>query len=89
MIGKLKPGKLADWRKGLEDWKSARNVPGFVNEYTLIGNDGVTLASCVVFESKEAYMDLANDPDQDHWWRTRVVPLLDGEVSWIDGTWAD
>lgn len=88
MIGKLKPGKQGDWTKGLEDWKSERKVPGFVNEYTLIADDGLTLASCVVFESKDAYMALANDPLQDRWWRDRVVPLLDGEVRWIDGTWA-
>jgi antibiotic biosynthesis monooxygenase (ABM) superfamily enzyme len=88
MIGKLKPGKQADWRKDLEDWKAERKVPGFVNEYTLIGDDGVTLASCVVFESKEAYMALANDPEQDRWWQNRVVPLLDGGVRWIDGNWA-
>ena len=57
-------------------------------EYTLVGDDGRTIVSCVVFESKELYFQLANDPEQDNWYRERVARLLDGDPQWIDGTWA-
>lgn len=88
MVGRLKPGKQDEWLQGLAQWRKERNVPGFVNEYTLFGDDGVSVATCVVFESKEAYEKLSGDPEQDRWWRERVVPLLDGEVQWTDGHWA-
>ena len=89
MIGKLASGASPeDWRKGLEDWKRERDVAGFRSEYTLVGDDGRTIVSCVVFESRELYLQLANDPEQDKWHRERVLPLLEGEPQWIDGTWA-
>lgn len=90
MIGKLASGaSLDDWRKALEDWKRERDASGFEGEYTLIGDDGQTLVSCVSFQSKELYSKLADDPEQDRWYRERVTPLLDGEPRWIDGTWAE
>ena len=90
MIGKLATGtSVSDWRKGLEDWKRERKVAGFQGEYTLIGDDGHTIVSCVTFESKDLYTKLADDPAQDKWYSERVAPLLDGEPQWIDGTWAE
>jgi hypothetical protein len=90
MIAKLAVGaSVDDWRKSLEDWKRERNVPGFQAEYTLAADDGRTMVSCVVFESKELYTQLADDPEQDKWYGERVAPLLEGEPRWIDGTWAD
>ena len=88
MIGKLAPqATIAEWHQGLEDWKRERNADGFGAEYTLLGDDGKTIVSCVIFESEESYRRLADDPEQDTWYRERVVPLLDGEPQWIDGTW--
>ena len=88
MIGKLAPGVTrADWEKGLEEWKQARNAPGFQGEYLLVGDDGRTIASCVIFSSKEEYLALADDPEQDTWWREKAMPMLDGDVQWIDGSW--
>jgi hypothetical protein len=88
MIGKLAAtATIEDWHKDLEDWKRERNVEGFVAEYTLLGDDGKTIVSCVIFESEESYRRLADDPEQDRWWRERVVPLLEGDVQWIDGRW--
>ncbi len=78
---------LDDWQKSLEEWKRERNVPGFAAEYTLLGDDGRTIVSCVIFESKDAYLALADDPEQDTWWRERVMPLLDGDPQWVDGSW--
>lgn len=90
MIGKLGEGvSVEDWLRGLEEWKKERQVPGFHGEYTLVGDDERTLVSCVVFESKALYQQLADDPEQDRWWTEKVVPLLDGEPQWIDGHWAE
>lgn len=88
MIGKLKtPGtgqSLVDAAKKWED----RKVDGFQASYPLLSDDGTTVVSCVVFESKEKYFALANDPTQDEWWRTVMAPMLDGDPQWIDGVWA-
>lgn len=89
MIARLATGvSVDDWQKGLEEWKQERNVPGFEGEYLLVGDDGRQIVSCVVFESEAAYKALADDPEQDTWWREKVMPQLDGEPTWIDGTWA-
>lgn len=88
MIGKLKtPGTgdaLVDAGKKWEE----RKVDGFQASYPLLSDDGTTVVSCVVFESKEKYLALANDPAQDEWWRTVMAPMLDGDPQWIDGVWA-
>ena len=90
MIAKLRDGvSVGDWQKGLEEWKAERNVPGFQGAYLLVSDDNKTLVNCVIFESKELYLELANDPEQDAWHQAKVAPLLDGEPQWIDGTWPD
>ncbi|HZT67104.1 MAG TPA: hypothetical protein VFA11_15050 [Acidimicrobiales bacterium] len=90
MLGKLAVGaSMDDWRKGLEDWKRERRVPGFQGEYALLGDDKRTIVSCVSFESEQAYRRLAEDPEQDQWYRERIAPLLEGDPQWIDGSWAD
>jgi hypothetical protein len=43
----------------------------------------------VRFNSKAEYEALADDPRQDEWWRTQMMPLLDGEPEWVDGEWRD
>ena len=88
MIGKLAEGVTADdWQKGLAEWKRERNVPGFQGEYSLVTDDGRTIVNCVVFESRDQYFQLADDPVQDEWYRTKIAPLLDGDPQWIDGYW--
>ena len=42
------------------------------------------LMMTVVFSSKAAYENNANDPEQDRWYR-ELVDLLEGEPRWIDG----
>ncbi len=87
MIGKLRtPGtaqKLVDAAKA---WES-REVDGFQASYPFASEDGTTVVSCIVFESKEKYMTLANDPSQDEWWSSVMAPMLDGDPQWIDGSW--
>ncbi|MBI1351957.1 MAG: hypothetical protein GC156_12660 [Actinomycetales bacterium] len=69
------------------DWRG-RNVPGFVRESVLLGDDGRTVVMTVVFESKDAYLALADDPGQDEWWSTVARPMLEEDPQWIDGHWA-
>jgi len=47
------------------------------------------LMVAVVFESKETYEANANDPEQDTWFREKLVPLLESEPRWIDGDWIE
>jgi hypothetical protein len=70
-----------------KDWR-ARNVPGFVRESVLLCDDGETVVMTVVFESKEAYLSLADDPSQSVWWETVARPMLAEDPQWIDGIWA-
>ena len=71
--------------KKWEEW----NVSGFLGSYPLAGDDDETIVSCVLFESKESYLTLADDPAQDEWWQSEMAPLLDGDVKWIDGAWVE
>ena len=90
MIGKLAAGASeSDWQRGIQEWKTERKAAGFIDEYVLASDDGKTIVSCVVFESKDAYLALANDPEQDKWYQAKVAPMLDGDPQWIDGTWPD
>ncbi|HLX87862.1 MAG TPA: hypothetical protein VKR22_05355 [Acidimicrobiales bacterium] len=89
MIGKLKtPGTGEQLAAASKKWEE-RKVAGFQGSYTLFGDDGTTVVACVVFESKEKYLALADDPAQDEWWQTVMGPMLQSDPQWIDGVWAD
>jgi len=85
MVGRLR-GSIEEMQRVNEEWLELR-IPGFVREETLLGEDGRTVISAVFFESRDAYRRLADDPRQDEFWRTRFLPLLEGEPQWFDGTW--
>jgi hypothetical protein len=86
MIGKLKvPAEEID--RVAREWNADRKVPGFVRSEVLVGDDGTTVVNNVWFESREHYLKLADDPEQDRWWREKMAPLFDGEPQWIDGSW--
>lgn len=88
MIGTLADGVSADdLRKEIEAWQSSRQVPGFMSSHVLVGDDGKTVVNVAVFESKEAYFALADDPEQSTWWSEHYAPMLSGEPRWIDGVW--
>lgn len=88
MIGTLAEGVTADdVRAELEAWEKERNVPGFQSSHVLLADDGRTVVNVAVFESKQAYQALADDPAQDTWWQEHYAKLLDGEPRWIDGAW--
>ena len=86
MIGKLKGGR-DETMQASRDWDAQRQVPGYVRSDILFGDDGQTVVVAVQFASKEQYLALADSPEQDEWWRTVMAPMLDGEPTWIDGTW--
>jgi predicted small metal-binding protein len=86
MIGRRR-ASLEELREASVTWARERQVPGFLREDVLAAEDNSTIAVAVSFASKEDYLRLGDDPAQDDWWRTVMAPMLDGEPSWIDGTW--
>lgn len=88
MIGKLAAGVKADQvRAELTAWESDRKVPGYLSSHVMIADDESTIVNVAVFDSRENYVALAEDPMQDEWYRERFAPMLDGEPQWIDGVW--
>lgn len=86
MIGKLK-GSAEEAMRASNAWNTERQVPGYRRSDMLFADDGQTIVVAVQFDSKEQYLALADSPEQDEWWRTVMAPMLDGEPTWIDGTW--
>ena len=87
MIGRLRASR-EELLAAAKAWQEERQVPGFLREDVLFGDDGTTVVTPVWFSSEEAYRRLAQDPEQDTFWQTRFAPLLDGDPQWIDGAWA-
>jgi hypothetical protein len=50
-------------------------------------DDGSTVVVAVRFASRADYERLAADPAQSEWYQALLAPLLDGEPTWIDGSW--
>jgi hypothetical protein len=88
MIGRL-TGSTDELVQALKDWETERHVKGFVDSRVMLGDDGQTVVNAVRFESKADYDALADDPEQDRWWRERFRPLLADEPQWIDGSWLE
>jgi hypothetical protein len=86
MVGKLK-GSRDEAMRVSREWNNKRQVPGYRRSDVLFADDGETVVMAVQFDSKEQYTALADSPEQDEWWRTVMLPLLDGEPTWIDGSW--
>ncbi|HET6910020.1 MAG TPA: hypothetical protein VFH54_11825 [Mycobacteriales bacterium] len=88
MIGTLADGVSAgDVQRELERWEKERNVPGFRSSHVMVTDDGKTVVQVAVFDTKESYLKLADDPVQDEWWQKHYAPMLAGEPQWIDGEW--
>jgi hypothetical protein len=88
MIGALAQGVSPDKvRAELKAWEQERDVDGYMSSHVMISDDGKTVVNVAVFESKEKYLALADDPGQDEWWQKHYAPLLQGDPQWIDGTW--
>jgi hypothetical protein len=78
-----------DVQSAFDAWLNERapQITGFVDAGVLYGDDGVTLINWARFVDRAAYQVLADDPDQDRFWQSRMAPLLDGEPQWVDGEW--
>ena len=88
MIGKLADGVTAEQVQAeLKAWEAERSVPGYLSSHVMIADDGRTVINVAVFDTKENYMALADDPAQDDWWQNHYAPMLDGDPQWIDGNW--
>lgn len=86
MIAKIN-APIAEMKARSERWaKEMGSDAGYIDEWVMATDDG----RCVVavrFESKDAYLKLADDPRQNEWYRTEMMPLIEGEPQWIDGEW--
>ncbi len=81
---RMKPGMEARYAE-LTREVEARQVPGFVAQVTYrMDADPNECYLAVVFESKEAYVANANDPEQDAMYR-KFRELLDADPEWHDG----
>jgi hypothetical protein len=82
----LPVGELEDRRKR---WESERGrMVGHIDTRVMAADDG-RVVMMARFESKEAYLALADDPRQSEWWEKELMPILDGEPEWIDGEWIE
>jgi predicted small metal-binding protein len=85
MIAKLN-GSVEALSAAAQDWIEQRHAAGFLAEEILLADDGSTVVVPVFFDNRDDYRKLADDPDQDAWWKERMAPHL-SDVRWIDGTW--
>lgn len=68
-------------------WEEERGrMAGHVDTQVMAADDG-RVVMMARFESKEKYLALADDPRQSEWYESELMPILDGEPEWIDGTW--
>jgi heme-degrading monooxygenase HmoA len=89
MIGRLAPTATAQAVvQTLEAWSARERADGFVDAHVLVTDDRQQIVIATRFASKEQYWALADNPGQDEWYRTTLAPLLDGDPTWIDGTWS-
>ena len=90
MIGRLAEGTSArEFVDTLQAWSNRERSDGFVDARILTTDDDKQVVIATRFASREQYWALADTSDQDEWYRTTLAPLLDGDPTWIDGTWAD
>jgi len=86
MIGRLN-GDIDEMARRAQAWQTERGASaGYVDQWVMKADDGRFVVA-VRFNSKAEYEKLSDDPAQDEWWRTQMMPLIDGEPEWIDGEW--
>ena len=81
---RVKPGmmqKLLDFETDIKD----SGMKGFIAEFTLSTDaDPNVCYELVIFENKEAYQAVADDPDQDKRYH-QLLELLEAPPEWHDG----
>lgn len=86
MIGRLRVAPEEAIRT-IDKWQRDHEAPGYRLTDILTADDGRTMIVTVQFDTKDQYLALAHSAEQDEWWRTVMLPLLEGEMTWVDGTW--
>lgn len=84
---RVEDGKIEEAREVALRWERERrpNVAGFVANYTFqLDSDPRAVILVAVFDSKEAYVANAQDPEQDRWYR-QLRALLEADPIWHDG----
>ena len=81
---RIKPGmekKLVEFSQMM----NTTNIPGLVAAFTFsMDEDPLVHYQAIIFESQQAYSDLAHSPEQDARYQ-QFVELLEGEPEWNDG----
>jgi hypothetical protein len=86
MIASMKTSAAALQEAG-RAWIAERGPSvGYLDQWVMQADDG-RMVMAVRFESKDAYLKLADDPTQDEWYQTVMAPHLAGDPEWIDGEW--
>jgi hypothetical protein len=90
MIGRLAAGTSPDeFTKKLRAYSNRDRSDGFVDASILITDDGTQVVVATRFASKEQYWALADTSEQDDWYQSTLAPMLDGDPTWIDGSWSE
>jgi hypothetical protein len=87
-IGHLrpKPGMEAKFQELQEEWDRTMRpkIPGKVLQFSGKPKDRPgEVVFIALFQDEPTYRDLANNPEQDAWYR-KMMELVDGEISWED-----
>lgn len=86
MIAKTKTSVDSVMDAGRQWVKERGATVGYIDQWVMKADDG-RMVMAVRFESKDAYLKLADDPAQDEWWTKVIAPNIEGEPQWIDGEW--
>src|SRR5437763_10244410 len=63
MIGTMAEGvSIEDVRSELKAWEAERHPSGYLSNHVLVADDGKTVVNVAVFDSKDSYLALADDP---------------------------
>jgi hypothetical protein len=90
MIGRLAAGTSPEhFTDALRAYSNRDRSDGFVDANILISDESTQVVVATRFASKEQYWALADTPDQDNWYRSTLAPMLDGDPTWIDGSWSE
>lgn len=85
-LGRMKPkaGKRDELVSLLNAPPSA--TEGYRGSHLLKTDEGDEVVVAVMYEDKDAYFAMVHDPRTDENFG-RIMELLDGEPTWIDGEW--
>ena len=86
-VCRVRPGSEAAYIELSRRWKRERGpqVRGFVDEYVYRSEaDPTEFFACLLFESRDAYLRNAQDPEEERWYQ-RFRELMESDAEWHDG----